>query len=62
MQIRKPVSNIPKPSSVEVLALAREIAPDSAAIPQWVLTLATVAYQNGRYDEASQETFAGQLR
>ncbi len=31
-------------------------APAGTVIPQWMIEVAVVAYQNGRYDEASAET------
>ncbi len=58
MNISKPNSKLPKPSVTSVRALISEFTPVKDTIPEWLMDLVVVAYQNGRYDEACAETIA----
>lgn len=57
MTIKEPSDRISKPTANAVRELIRKFAPAGDTIPKWLENLVIVAYQNGRYDEASAETF-----
>ena len=50
--------NLPTPSKSSIEDLIWKISGGMKEVPDWVRDAITVAYQNGRYDEASAETFA----
>lgn len=56
MHIRKRSSRVPTPTDAAATSLAAELAPPGTEIPAWVIEAIIVAYQNGRYDEACEET------
>lgn len=67
--IEKPSNKIPKPSAKAIAKLLHEHIPSSMggggevktgihAPPEWLVAIVVIAYQSGRYDEASAETFA----
>ena len=57
---------IPKPGAETISRLLQKVAPPGAwhtpNPPEWLVKVITIAYQSGRYDEASTETFAESLR
>lgn len=62
--IDKVSKNIPVPSTEAILKLIRDASgkPKAHTIaepPEWLIRVVILAYQSGRYDEASSETFAG---
>lgn len=56
MHIRKRSPRVPTPTAAAATSLATDLAPPGTEIPPWVVELVIVAYQNGRYDEACEET------
>lgn len=64
--IDKPSNKIPKPSDAAIEKLILGCAPRNSKLvtfmpddpPAWLRDIIIIAYQSGRYDEASAETFA----
>ncbi len=54
--ITKLHNRIPKLTDEAVCALVDALEPADSPVPEWLVTLVQVAYQNGRYDEACSET------
>jgi hypothetical protein len=61
MRFSEPNDQIPKPTKQTIVAMIRRYQPEGD-IPEWMIKLITVAYQNGRYDEASSETMMESFR
>ncbi len=61
MYIREVSKTIPHPTNQAAKALISARAPNGFVTPEWLVNLVVIAYQNGRYDEASSETFDASL-
>lgn len=63
MHFNKRSRRVPEPSAIAVTDLLVELLgeEDARVAPDWVREAIIIAYQNGRYAEASAETFAATI-